>query len=141
MMTRDAGVRRFFPILVVFALMTALTASAALADYSAPGYEFKYRNPAAFPDTCDIHGQAEWSFGGLGNWVTGTTEEQSDCARIQVKLWYQKTNGTWAWKTLGYSYTSYLHTGTVSALALDWSDHNGDNNGSGTAYGFRIQFP
>jgi len=119
-------------------LTVLLTAFAMLAVFALPAlaYSTITSDPGPFPDTCDIKGYNYYS--GL---YRSKTIEQDDCARIEAELRYKDNNGDWKFKETGYLYSSSVATAWYSGQNGDYTDHNGDNNGSGTAYGFRINTP
>ncbi len=99
-------------------------------------YSTKSGNPGPFPDTCDIRGTNYYS--GL---YRSTTTEDANCARIEAELRYKDNGGIWRFRETGYVYASSVDTNFWTGQTGDYTDHNGDNNGSGTAYGFRLDTP
>lgn len=101
-------------------------------------------NPGPFPDGCNIYGSS-FVDGNPPNdrIVFASTSEEANCARLQVKIRYKTTSGSLITVSKPWVNNSYASAGPYKAYPYSYpvySDHNGDNNLSGTTYGFRVNW-
>lgn len=134
--------RRYLATFVAMtAVLVLVMGPTAQAYTSIPfdGYQERTGNPGPFPDSCNIRGGSLIDV--IGPRAAAVTTEDANCARLQVKLRYKPSENLFVTRIHGFTYTSNISTGYVKPIvAIYWSDHNGDNNGSGTTYGFRVNW-
>ncbi len=118
-------------------LATILVVS-AMATAASAGHSWISRTET-FPDSCKIYGSLEYD--STNDWTRASVSERENCARLDVRLRYKTTAGYWTTAYTGYQFASFVTTGVkITWLAPDYSDHNGDNDNGGTAYGFRLNW-